>query len=939
MEIYVRKNEISDGFLRDILKTLIEKKQELEKNFELRFTSRYVTVIYKGHEFYYDRRTAVLYPVFERYEFKKINIEDFEKRKDEKQKISMIRAAFPNVIKDKSLFNVDKFGLMTESHYQRSFWKERMKFACDGIINGKNEKLDCFFVQDSNTKEVKGIDSNMHEVDAGYVIPVIDLDPQEKDSEYRMQVFERELKFLEENGVKPLFEKPKLRKKYEELVKLCNLLETYGVEEGRIDDINRDAMLNDIDNGRYSYSLNEYKKKLLNIEKIRIDADPYDEEIFKNSKRGHWDLFYNPYTHIHNREVIKIKTDELLYPRDPKLDIKEGGLVAIDFGTKSTVVAVQEKNDRKMLARIGGGSYRMGLESHQYENPTVMEFVDIESFMKDYRGFSGRPFTKWKDLKISHTAASDFLAGPESVIEGLKQWCGDKQEFIIIHDKAGKKIKLKPYSDLTDEDIDPIELYAYYIGSYINNMHTGNIFMNYILSFPITYEQEIREKMLASFERGIKKSFPVAVLDNKNLMETFSINNGTNEPTAYFLCAMKEYKILPEVGKEKFYGVFDFGGGTTDFSFGSVKKIEKRRYECEVKHFAENGNKYLGGENILNSMAYEVFKENRDLIADEDITFYCPLGCEKFDGFENILIDSYESKYNMRQMCNVLRDLWEEIDVDKYETGMLNVTLMKSSTNQSALLTLNVDSMKLQNIIRVSIEKGIESFIAALKTALKSQYLTFPVEKMDIFLAGNSSRHSYVKEIFDEKIAKFKEEYRAETGKEIEFNIYPPLGTDESRTLQQQLGIDVTEEGITGKTGVAYGLLEVRGGGKIRILSEEDMERAKEPQFPYYVGYSVGGNLQVVLDENTENRQWVKLMTADAKKTDIYYSDSPLAAGGISTNDSSVRRKTIEIKEIDEDAYIYIRRVKHSDTIEYAVAYEDEIVTFEYLENPKKLKL
>lgn len=42
---------------------------------------------------------------------------------------------------------------------------------------------------------------------------------------------------------------------------------------------------------------------------------------------------------------------------------------------------------------------------------------------------------------------------------------------------------------------DPIEIYAYYIGLYINNMFDSNgIYLNYILSFPVTYEKAIRDK-------------------------------------------------------------------------------------------------------------------------------------------------------------------------------------------------------------------------------------------------------------------------------------------------------------------------------------------------------------------------------------------------------------------------------------------------------------
>lgn len=67
--------------------------------------------------------------------------------------------------------------------------------------------------------------------------------------------------------------------------------------------------------------------------------------------------------------------------------------------------------------------------------------------------------------------------GSKFILEGLKQWSGNKDEKLIIYDKRGKSTDLKPYIDVEDGS-DPIEYYAYYIGSYINNMFTGNIFTN-----------------------------------------------------------------------------------------------------------------------------------------------------------------------------------------------------------------------------------------------------------------------------------------------------------------------------------------------------------------------------------------------------------------------------------------------------------------------------
>lgn len=69
------------------------------------------------------------------------------------------------------------------------------------------------------------------------------------------------------------------------------------------------------------------------------------------------------------------------------------------------------------------------------------------------------------------------------------------------------------FDDISKGEFNPPEYYAYYLGSYINHMlQLKHIFMKYILSFPVMYERNIRERMLGSFSEGLKKSLPTALL-------------------------------------------------------------------------------------------------------------------------------------------------------------------------------------------------------------------------------------------------------------------------------------------------------------------------------------------------------------------------------------------------------------------------------------------
>ncbi|GAA7706945.1 hypothetical protein HpMMM85_14570 [Helicobacter pylori] len=52
--------------------------------------------------------------------------------------------------------------------------------------------------------------------------------------------------------------------------------------------------------------------------------------------------------------------------------------------------------------------------------------------------------------------------------------------------------------------------------------------------------------------------------------------------------------------------MFDFGGGTTDFDFGKWEKSASPKFFYKMMHFSSGGDKYLGGENLLELLAWEV---------------------------------------------------------------------------------------------------------------------------------------------------------------------------------------------------------------------------------------------------------------------------------------------------------------------------------------------
>ena len=922
--IYVRKSEIlKKEIVENIKINLFNRKKAIEEGLSKAISPNgNILVKYKDKKYIYNIKVNRLFPDFKSYNFTSLNLT--EKSNQD------IKNIFSDEFKD-----FEEIEILSEEIYRKVFYRENNRYIEEGKILNVNNIIENYIIEKNGNLLIFNSQAEEIENKEATLIPVIKILDIEDDNDSK-KGFETIIKSFKENKIEILFNHidKRYKEKYDELMQIYNDIEKYNFSEDN-SDYNEIEILKSFEDGELELPLNfmaEYLEKLKNIEKTRLNEKEYDDKIFTDYQKGNWDIFSDSEEDIEKRELIKIATDEKYYAKNPKDDIREGGIVAIDFGTKSTVVAIQTQNEKTNLVRIAGDSYKKNVETSQFENPTIMEFVDIESFEKAYSQSKGRPFTEWNDLKISYAANSSFLGGSKFILEGLKQWAGNKDEKLIIYDKKGKRIDLKPYIDVKEDEFDPIEYYAYYIGSYINNMFTGNIFTKYLLSFPIKYENEIRVKILKSFEKGIKKSLPTSILENEKIMDNFQVYRGANEPTAYFLCAGRELDKFPKKENERlFYGIFDFGGGTTDFSFGLCKYIglTSNRYDYEIKHFGEGGDKFLGGENILKILAFEICKNNLAILKEKDIHFYCPIGCKEFDGYEGILDNSYEAIYNIKQIAEKFRVFWEEDELSKdlYSSDEIAVTLL-SSKDSSETINLNFDKVKCEEIINNILKKGIENFISSLSLLFKNGNLGVDINKMEIFLSGNSSKSKRFQKMFEEEIQKIEVEINKN---EKIFTINYPIEKIEKKD----------NLGVNAKTGTAIGLLESRKGGKFKIIAKDEEINDNEINFRYYVGYLKNNKFKPVLDYKVGYDNWIKFLDASDIETEIYYTHQANSIeGGISGDNSNLDRKIIAISKDyqDEETYIFIRAIK-PDIIEYCVSTDKKIKKNEFIEEAQELKL
>jgi len=743
--------------------------------------------------------------------------------------------------------------------------------------------------------------------------------------------------------------------------------------------------------------LDSYTQNLLSCDMIRADLEKYDKKCLTDVNSGHWELWSDKEPVTKDNQIV-VKLQQPLRARNPISDIHENGLIGIDFGTKSTIVSMQDGQEHTTLLRVGIGKLNKAPEAHHYENPTIMEFLNLDKFLHDYAGKNGRPETSINDLRVSHAANNDLKSCDnnnffDSFFYDIKQWCGDDRRSakIIDQQNSNTERELPPFISLGESDFNPLELYAYYLGLYINNIHEG-IYLDYVISFPVTYKLDVKNKILDSFRAGLWKSMPETIQNNEKASSKFRVRMGVSEPEAYAITALQGYGFDPEDENEKYlYSIFDFGGGTTDFDFGiwrgadyTVREEEDKDYIIE--HLNTEGDRYLGGENLLELLAFEIFKANNDFMrngkenASENnktepvgFSYTLPPECIKPSGCETTIKNTPSAKRNTKQLMEVLRPFWEGIigiadkktkadksendknsestlyetaDIIEYqgylfrysdminklkENGTVTVSLFDNNGEMHSEQELYVQKkdkffVNLIKILEEHIERGVKHFFSSVMLLFDNKTVeNSGVDEIQIFLAGNSSKSPILKKLFTKYIQQENEKINGGKSGDSHFHLFPPLGTTEATELQKAKGLQINTDitAPTGKTGVAYGLIQGREGGPIRVISK--IQADSQSKFMFNIGKARKGKFSMVLDRNEAvYGQWVRFGVASSEDFEIYYTSLP-SAGKMPVTDSSIHKIRCRIPVADAAAAIYIRTLEEApEDLEYCVAKEKE---------------
>ncbi|WQV55957.1 hypothetical protein KVK91_00300 [Helicobacter pylori] len=640
------------------------------------------------------------------------------------------------------------------------------------------------------------------------------------------------------------------------------------------------------------------KELMLNVDSVAVGLKSYSQSQLLDLNGGHWDLEAPSAP----KERVTFRFDNLdpsgkemhFYARSSLKDLNKG-VVAIDFGTKSTTASYMDETGTYRLLSIGGDVD--DASPTKFENPTIVEFGHKEKFLKDYNALNHCPFTARNDIEVVHEAQKD-AAGVKGndlyrFFSKLKQWAGadEKQNFKDLEEG----FSLESFTHCTG--FNPIEIYAYYIGRSINNMENG-VFLKYFLSYPIKYEKHQAEKIRESFERGLKKSLPRHVFDDEKTAKTFKVELRTSEPCAYAISALKSYGFFKseKLDKPVYYGVFDFGGRTTDFDFGKWEKSANPKFAYKMTHFSSGGDKYLGGENLLELLAWETYAKNFQELKAKDVVIAKPnydrIDTQRFGSF---MQNSSGARLNLQTIASQLRPFLENLDaniieaieeneefeIKGFEKGFKAMLFDRNGVETEC--DLQVDCKELLSLLKGKIEESVANFFAGFSKVM-AENIDPQCNEFHIFLGGNASRSVLVKQAFENAKEKQLKDYHQKTSKnDFKFIIYEPLGTEASdKQILELTGEDVSNTPAylkpTCKTGVAFGLLESRDKAKGIEMPSID----SNPVFKYDLGIEIEGKFHAKIHRDSLKPNEYQIFQTKEEwggfdELEIRYSDKALA--------------------------------------------------------------
>ncbi len=338
-----------------------------------------------------------------------------------------------------------------------------------------------------------------------------------------------------------------------------------------------------------------------------------------------------------------------------------------------------------------------------------------------------------------------------------------------------------------------------------------------------------------------------------------------------------------------------------------------------MTRFSSGGDKFLGGENLLELLAFEAYAKNFQTLKEKGIAIAKP-NYDKIDTqrFGSFMQNSNTARLNLQTIASSLHPFLENLNADivekieeneEFETEKFEkdfkIGLFDRNGNGVEENELKVDCKELLKFLKEKIDDGVKNFFVGFSKVM-AENIDDQCRAFHIFLGGNASKSVLVKQAFENAKEKQLKDYKQKTSKEdFTFILYEPLGTEASdKQILELTGEDVYKIPAylktTCKTGVAFGLLESRpkAGGIERPSINSN------PVFKYDLGIEIEGKFHAKIHRDSLKPNEYQIFQIKEEwggfdELEIRYSDKSLANTN-TLNIKDTQMISIALEEVEE---------------------------------------
>ncbi|MBM4358342.1 MAG: hypothetical protein FJ096_09565 [Deltaproteobacteria bacterium] len=579
--------------------------------------------------------------------------------------------------------------------------------------------------------------------------------------------------------------------------------------------------------------------------------------------------------------------------RAPRQDVRDAW-VAIDFGASSTSVIVGD-GERSEVVPVGlSGKPRIPAD---LESPSEVGFAELDRVLTAWRERATLPLTEWGDVLIGRAARDARLVG------GRDQALRTKASFASLGNvpariERGESVQVvglselervvtlkKPAPPILDEDgispddpFDPIELYGYYIGLYVNTRARG-LHLRYAVGMPTGWSAERRTQVLAQLRRGLYRSLPAGMVAFDDLEDLKVVDAGPNV-LSFAAHAFKVFGVLPRGEAVPFVSI-EAGASETAVLCGALREGTPdevgRGYQRIVEHVEPLVLSDVAGDAWLHDMAHQVYVASASSMRAHGVPFFPPRGATAVPGCETLLSDTLEAQSNARLLIEAVRPILE----NPAPAPLPDALSLFDATGAVREVRVLVDRAALVAWLRAEFERAALSIVAAIRRGFEQiTRAEPPFQSMRVLFGGRVSLHPQFQERVEAllppgvKVHKFREPDHT--------NLHAP----------------------TVKLATGHGILALRYQPLQPATVKDD-----RTAFGWRVGRSKQGKLLSALDESTGYDAWREFGPCTKPEVQVLYVPFDPSTSEVAADAPGVRSISCDVGFDSVGYRLYVRAV------------------------------